>query len=125
MCQLGRTPIPVLCVTMAELQVVAQSQQQQPLTTKQIEQVISRLRETLQKNRLWQKQVQNSIEEIVLQSSYERWLQTVGHTLWTTANLGVENVAVPIADFYALFVNGTAPEQAATAVLQEFYCEKS
>ncbi len=125
MCQEGQIPIPILCVTMDEMQAIAQSQQQQSLTTEQIEQVISRLRETLQNNGLWQRQVKSCIEEIVLQSSYEHWLQNVGNSLWTEANLGVEDLNVPIADFYTLFINGTAPEQAVTAVLSEVCYEQS
>ena len=125
MCQLGQTPIPILCITMSDLQAVAQTQQQQLLTTEQIEQVIYRLRQTLQNNPLWQAQLKNAIEEILLEYAYERWLQTVGSHLWTIANVGVQDVTVPIADFYALFVNGTAPEQAATAVLSEVNCEPS
>ncbi|WP_420628620.1 hypothetical protein [Candidatus Leptofilum sp.] len=110
---------------MSDLQAAAQTKQQQLLTTEQIEQVIYRLRQTLQNNPLWQAQLKNCIEEIILQSAYERWLQTVGDNLWTKANIGVADVTVPIADFYALFVNGTEPEQAATAVLQEVCCEQS
>lgn len=123
MCQLGQ--IPVLYVTVTELQVVSQSLQQQSLTIEQIEQVLHRLRKTLQTNPLWQAQLKSCIEEIVLQSAYERWLRAVGDNLWTQANLGVADVTVPIAEFYALFLNGTAPEQAATAVLSEVCYEQS
>lgn len=117
--QLEKTPIPILCVTTAELQAVAQAQQQQLLTTEQIEQLILRLRETLQNNPLWQAQLKSCVAEILLFDTYERWLQVVGDYLWTRADIGVEDVDTSTADFYALFLNGTGPEQAATAVLSE------
>lgn len=118
MCQSGQTPIPILCITTAELQAAAQAQQQY-LTTKQIEQLICRLRATLQNNPLWQAQLKNCIAEILLFDSYERWLQAVGDHLWSSANLCVEDVDVSVIDFYALFLSGIGPEEAVTAVLQE------
>ncbi|WP_420645034.1 hypothetical protein [Candidatus Leptofilum sp.] len=125
MCLFEQIPIPILCVTMVELQAITETQNQPPLTTVQIEQVVNRLRKTLQSNCLWQEQIKKCIEEVVIENSYERWLQEVGNSLWEKANLSVAEVNVPIADLYALFINGTAPEQAATAVLMEACYEQS
>lgn len=119
MCHEEPDGICVLCITKDELQAIALAHRQQRLTPEQIEQVIKQIRETLQNHLHWKMQIKCCVEETILKTAYEKWLSAVGEWMYTEEAVNVDDL--PAHDFYALFVNGSKPDEAAKIMLYEVF----
>ncbi len=108
-------PIVLFALTVKEIQTVAENRLQRQLNPAEIETLISRISEIMQIRVGWKTLLRQCVEELELESKYKKWLMKVGETVWGIAGISVEDL--PDLDYYALFVVGSTPIQAAKSAL--------
>jgi hypothetical protein len=108
-------PEVLLTVSPQDIQAVAKEMFGRDLDEGEVQRVVHHLREVLNSQVEWFPLLKRCIEEVALRSKYEGWLRQVGEAVWNMAGCGIEDL--PDFDYFSLFMVGSAPEQAADAVL--------
>jgi hypothetical protein len=108
-------PEVLLTVDPQDIQAVAKELFECELDADEVQRVVRHLRDVLNSQIEWLPLLKQCVEEATLESKYEVWLGRVGEAIWNMAGCGVEDL--PDFDYFSLFMVGSAPEQAADAVL--------
>jgi hypothetical protein len=107
--------ITLFAVTVEEIQSAARARLRRELSASEIETIVKRLKDILDVRTAWCTLLRQCVEELELESKFDKWLKQVGEEIWAAAARSVSDL--PDFDYYALFVVGSTPSQAADAVL--------
>ncbi len=108
-------PIALIAITVEEVQAFALQEMMQDISETKAQQVVNRLKSTLQKEVAFRAMIKNSIEAIDLESQYADWFEQVDDAVWRMAGLSAHDL--PDIDYYNLFVVDTSPALAAKKAL--------